>query len=166
MGNWWRFKQSDFISSITDTIQLKVVSEQTIANGKQFNCEIIKNSSIVDSSTYILTSNSIEYIGKSSHSIFGNFIFKFPFENNTNWIGQNTQDTVLVNGKLDSYNVLGNKYSPVYTIKRNYYLIGGYSWNQDIILVPKIGIVNQSYREFNSGIIIQKDFNLIDYNIQ
>jgi hypothetical protein len=164
VGSWWKYKSTDFISRNIDTLTLKIKSIQL--NGT-INCEIYNNKNVlVDTGIFIKEGSKIQYKGKNAvYSYFGNFVLKFPFAPEENWIGFYNEDTVRAVGYVENLTINTVKYDKLYTLKRSFYLIGGYSWVQDIIVSPNIGVVQQNYKEFDFGLIRQKNFSLIEYYI-
>ena len=166
-GSWWRYKVYDFISKNTDTLVFKINSKQSSGSILTYKCEIKRNNELIDTGVYKVSENRIEYTGKKpDYSYFGNFALQFPFKLNSKWQGFYKEDTVLINGKVDAITINGKIYKSVYTAKRAFFLSGGYSWVQDMLIVPKIGIIQQNYKEFNFGIVLQKDLSLLDYEIK
>ena len=167
VGSWWKYKSTDFISKNIDTLTLKIKSIQLNGTTNTINCEIYNNKNVlVDTGIYIKEGSKVQYKGKNAvYSYFGNFALKFPFAPEENWIGFYNEDTVSAVGYIENLTINSVKYNKIYTLKRSFYLIGGYSWVQDIIVSPNIGIVQQNYKEFDFGLIRQKDFSLIEYYI-
>jgi hypothetical protein len=167
VGSWWKYNSTDFISKNIDTLTLKIKSIQVDGTISKINCEIYNNKNVlVDTGIFIKEGSKVQYKGKNAvYSYFGNFVLKFPFAPEENWIGIYNEDTVRAVGYVENLTINTVKYDKLYTLKRSFYLIGGYSWVQDIIVSTNIGIVQQNYKEFDFGLIRQKDFSLIEYYI-
>lgn len=165
VGNWWRYQVIDAMQQTTDTLTLKVVDFDL--SQSTFTCQIIQHNQIVDTGYFIISSNRIEYKGiNQNYSYFGNFTLTVPFQVGSSWIGDNPKDTVSVLSKVESFEINGNVYTPIYNLKRIYNLLGGYRLIQDFIVLPKVGIVYQSL-DIADGFPLQKQgFQLIDFEVQ
>tara|TARA_R110002050_G_scaffold190268_1_gene324915 strand:+ start:2163 stop:2801 length:639 start_codon:yes stop_codon:yes gene_type:complete len=167
IGNWWKYKVTDFYSGTIDTLVVEVVSEVDNSNGSMsYRCELKQNGSIVDSSIIIVSEVEFSYKGLNPYySYFGDYKLTFPFNAGSFWEGAYSTDTVIVTSRIDKFTINGTEYSPIYNLKRSFYLGGGYSLTQFQMITPKVGIVNQSIDLFDGANAQKQNFDLIDYHL-
>lgn len=169
VGNQWVYQVTDFYANTSDTLTLFVAGLQTSPNGKKtYHCDIFQHTAVVDSGSYSVSGDTISYQGlnPNGYSYFGNFKLQFPFSSGSNWIGFYAVDTVKAISRIDSTTLLGHKYQRVYSLKRGFYLQGGYSLIQFMLIASNVGIINQSIDIFNGASVQNQSFSLISYTLK
>jgi hypothetical protein len=163
VGNWWKYKVVDSYAGTTDTFIVQVVAE---LNKESYRCELRYGSSVVDSAIIAMTETTLSYEGlNQNYSYFGNFKLTFPFNEDDHWIGFYNPDTVVVTSMINDFVVNGVSYSPIYNLKRSFFLAGGYSLTQFMMITPEIGIINQSIDLFDGANAQKQNFSLIEFNL-
>jgi hypothetical protein len=163
VGNWWKYKVTDFYGGTIDTLIVEVVDKIT---NETYRCELRYNNSVVDSAIITVSETTLSYEGlNQDYSYFGNFKLTFPFNDNDSWIGFYNPDTVVVTSVIDDFTINGMAFSPVYNLKRSFFLGGGYSLTQFMMITPEIGIINQSIDLFDGANAQKQNFDIIEYNL-
>jgi hypothetical protein len=112
VGNWWKYKVTDFYGGTIDTLIVEVVDKIT---NETYRCELRYNNSVVDSAIITVSETTLSYEGlNQDYSYFGNFKLTFPFNDNDSWIGFYNPDTVVVTSVIDDFTINGMAFSPVY----------------------------------------------------
>jgi hypothetical protein len=165
VGNWWRYKQGDFLANTTDTFILKVVSMRNL----NYFCNVEQNNKIIDSALITLNDNEITYRGlNTNYSYFGDFQIFFPLsvgdKKEISLIGVGLGDSMSVISLTQNVKFLGNPYD-IYFLKRK--VAGpGYSLLQTLSISKGIGIVENSINYFNGAPVMNQTLQLIDYKIK
>ena len=167
VGNWWKYKVTDFYAGTTDTLTVKVIGvEDSSVNTKRFSCLLFMKGLVVDSSEIVISENEISYKGLNPYySYFGNYKLVFPIALNDEWVGFNNPDTIRVVGVSENVEIEGTLYAQIYSLKRSFFLVGGYNLNQLLLISPKVGIVNQSIDLFTGASAQKQTFSLIEYSL-
>lgn len=167
VGNWWAYKVTDFYGGNIDTCILEVVNKQMMNDTITYKCKYRFNEIVIDSLEFVAIGNELIYEGLNpNYSYFGNFKFQFPFVEDDQWSGFYVPDTVSVTSIIDSFVIGGNEYSPIYNLNRAFYLGGGYSLVQFLIVSPGVGVVHQSIDLFDGANAQKQQFDLLDYHIE
>jgi hypothetical protein len=168
VGNWWQYKVTDFYSGAIDTLLIKVIDKREINGNKfEYRCKLKQDQKIVDSSIISLSNKEMIYEGLNpDYSYFGDFKLEFPFYEGDTWRGFYDPDTVRVISKTDSFKIAGTTYSPIYYVKRSFYLGGGYKLNQSLMVTPNVGVIRQSIDLFDGANAQKQNFALIDYELK
>jgi hypothetical protein len=167
VGNWWQYQVVDFLGGTTDTVMLSAVSVVSDGSTKDYKCNLIKNGMIIDSGHFIVSDTALAYHGSHpSYSIFGYFNFKFPFTSGQKWSGTMPADTFIVAGVDKSLKILGNTYSPDYSLTRRVF-VPEYSLIQIMDLTPGVGLIDQSIDiQSDTAAWEQEGIQLISYHLQ
>lgn len=167
VGNWWKYRHTSLQNVNADTIELRIESSEQINDTSKFNCIFRSNNIIIDTGAFYKYGNRISYYGADAlTSIFSNFTLQFPILSNSTWVGSFPGDTCVVTGKVDSTKILGAPFYDVYTLGRDYNLLGGVFYNQSVFLSANVGLIHQSFYLNNAGFIDRGTFHLIDYEIK
>jgi hypothetical protein len=164
VGNWWRYNVTNLNKQTSNTLLLKIVSEQTNNSVTTYRCELEQNGRIVDSAQMILAQSELIYKALGSdRSFFGDFKLKLPFHNGDTWEGNSLSDKIEVISFLPNYAFLGENYD-VYNIKRN---VPGFNYyfSQTLQIAKGVGIVSQYIDSFDSFSIEKYLFELIEYKV-
>lgn len=163
VGNWWKYKVTDFYGGTIDTLVIEVMNK---IDNENYHCELIYNNSVVDSALINITETTFTYEGlNQDYSFFGNFKLSFPFNEDDNWVGFYNPDTVVVTSEINEFTINGETFSPVYNLKRSFFLGGGYSLTQFMMVAPKVGVINQSIDLFDGANAQKQNFDIIEYNL-
>lgn len=165
VGNWWRYRHTDMLSNIVDTVTLKVVSVNNVGTNKEYTCHIVEFGQNVDTGILSIGNNLISYESTNTdYSYFGDFILKLPFHQNSDWQNNNNLDSTKVISYTNDVKILGKSYN-IFFLKR-IATSPGYSIIQTISVSKNIGIVEHNLNIFNGFPIQKQNLQLIDYELK
>ena len=146
VGNWWRYRVTDTTVSTTrlDTLTFSIVSVSKSGDTSNYIGELKISGAVVGSGLYSISTNQLQY--KQLYSNYVNFIpfiIKPPFKEGELWTEPYPFGTYYPEGKLESYNVLGKSYSPVYFLRHKIQALNYYH-EENLFITPEVGIINQS----------------------
>lgn len=165
VGNWWRYKVTDYDEHTTDTVLMKIVSMKVNGGFKTFTCYFDTNGMIVDSSYFKIYNNELIFNSYDTQdfSYFGTFDFVFPFISGDSSISKTNGFKTKIISSTNGYKLFGNSYD-VYTVQTSY-TGPNYHYDQNTIISKNIGIIQNSYFVINLGSSAFKLFELINYKI-
>lgn len=165
VGNWWKYKHTDFLSNTTDTILLRVISLQTnTTSSKEYTCIVEEFGQVVDTAKLILGDSTIAYNSYNpNYSYFGDFFMTAPFKVDSKWANSIYNDSTTVISYSEGVKYNGVPYN-VFFLKRtvssiNYHVV------QTISVAKGIGIIEHVFNYREMVPIQSQNLQLIDYHL-
>jgi hypothetical protein len=158
VGSYWEYQCFDSISSISDTIFVRIKST-VHENGKIYSVWTTEKSSIIFDTALVYTSQDSVII-RGSTIFYSEKIILLPYKLNSKWNSSGTMgDTSIVEGTftIDALET--------FKISRRVFGID-LSLDDMEWLAPYVGIMRKNIKEFNIIKPINESWNLIDYSVK
>lgn len=119
-GTWWKYKVFDSVTSILDTITIRIVGDTKLDNGtpvRIWQINSLASYKPVDTNYIYSGSDGIRfYSNKSFQSLYK--AYNFPLEVGKYWIGTQSNDTSKIIGKANITAIAGT-FNDSYIIERS-----------------------------------------------